>query len=160
MSEPNVGGALLRILGSATRDVTTPSPASLEDAYLLIDHIMTSKEFRARCGTLFSLVSEVEEAPRKNSLRALIILMQSKRHPLLEAPRASSGKIDFESYRAMTPEYTGLCAPLPMSPWKDHVEAKYKANASAEWVRVSPYLAELIQALELLFGVPGALLTP
>lgn len=157
--EKNVGGALLRVLGSATRDTNTPSPASMADAFLLIDSVLTSQDFRARCAMLSKLVEEVDESARKNSLRALIILMQSAKGPLVEASRKSDGKIDYDNFRPMTPEYTSLCAPLPRSRWADHVEAKYRNNASAEMVRVSPYLAEMIAALELLFAVPGSLLT-
>jgi len=156
MSSENLGGPLLRIMGSATE---RENKATMDDAYKVIDAIIVSSDFRARCNTLSTMLQEYEMSARKNSLRALVIIMQSQRGPLLEAPRDANGKIDYKSYRAMTAEYTSLCAPLPKSRWADHVEAKYRSNAAAEMVRVSPYLAEIIAAMEQLFGAPGSLLT-
>ena len=154
----NVGGALLRVLGSADRKAGDPNPASKSDAFDIIDAIMGSKEFRARCSALSNLSSDVPIEARKQACRALLILMVSKKLPG-EDPPLDGDKPDYTTYRAATQEYASLAAPRPNTRWSAHVQASYKKSAAAEWVKVSPYLAELIEAFEALFGVQGSLLT-
>lgn len=157
MSE-NIGGALLRVLGSADRKIGEPNPASGTDAFDIIDAVMKSKELRARCGVLSTLSQDVPVESRKQACRALLILMQSKRAPLVPPPMREDGKPDISKYRNTTPEYLSLAAPKPEGPWAAHVDAKYKRSSAAEFVRVSPHLAELIETFEALFGIRGALL--
>jgi hypothetical protein len=153
----NVGGALLRILGAAERGKGEPNPASTSDAFDIINAILHSKEFRSRCHALSTLSSEVPIQARKEICRSLLILMTSKWDPL-EEPPMKNGKPDFDVFRNTTQEYCSLAAPRPNTKWSAHIEAKYKKSAAPEWVRVSPYLAEIISAFEALFGIRGSLL--
>jgi hypothetical protein len=153
----NIGGALLRVLGSADRKQGGPNPASRSDAFDIIDGLMNSKELRLRCNALSTLSQDVPIEARKQACRALLILMISTRTPT-EEPPMDHGKTDYSRFRNTTPEYTSMAAPKPNGKWAAHVEANYKKSAAAEFVRVSPYLAELIEAFEALFGIRGALL--
>lgn len=155
----NVGGALLRVLGAADRKAGDPNPASKSDAFDLIDAVMASGEFRARCSALANLSSDVPIEARKQTCRALLILMVHMRPPGEAAPRNDDGTLDYSKYINTTQEYASLAAPRPNTLWSDHVHASYKRSAAAEWVKVSPYLAELIESFETLFGIRGALLT-
>lgn len=153
----NIGGALLRVLGSADRKAGDPNPASKSDALDIIDAIMESKELRGRCVALSNLSADMPIEARKQTCRAMLILMVSTKVPG-EDPPMVSGKPDYDRYRNTTQEYASLAAVRPNTRWSDHVQASYKKSAAAEWVKVSPYLAELIEAFEALFGVQGSLL--
>lgn len=155
----NIGGALLRVLGSADRKAGDPNPASKSDAFDIIDAIMESKELRARCSALSNLSSDVPIEARKQACRALLILMVTKRIPSEEPPLDEDGKPDHQKFLNTTQEYASLAAPREGTRWSAHVQASYKKSAAAEWVKVSPYLAERIEAFEALFGVQGSLLT-
>lgn len=154
----NIGGALLRVLGAADRKKDEPNPASRADSFEIIDALMQSKELRQRCSALFTLVQDVPVEARKQTCRALLIMMQNVRAPNESPPRNAAGEIDYARFRNTTPEYVALAAPLPNGKWADHVEAKYRRSAAAEFVRVSPYLAEMLETFEALFGIRGALL--
>jgi hypothetical protein len=147
-----IGAALIKIIGSAALKEGEPNPASLDDAMALVDTILTSEDFRARCGAMASLSSEIAIAARKQTCRALLILMVTRREPLAlpDVPK--------EQYLNTTQEYASLAAPLPGGAWSAHVEANYKPSGAAEYVRVSPYLGERVRAFEALFGVGGSLL--
>lgn len=154
----NIGGALLRVLGSADRKPGEPNPASKSDALDIIDTIMESKEMRARCGALSNLSSDVPVEARKQACRALLILMNALRHPQAEPPTRADGKVDYSAFRSTTDEFLSLAAPRPNGKWSVHYEIKYRTTAVPEFARVSPYVAELMEAFEALFGIRGALL--
>lgn len=168
----NIGGALLRVLGSDDRKDGEPNPASASDAYSIIDALMDSPELRARCAALSALSKDVPVESRKATCRALLIWMVCKRvppdgPPMKEdgtpdhdnfLPLKGDGSLDYEKFVNTTQEYAALASPRPGTRWSLHCEAKYKKSGAAEYVRVSPYLAEMITAFESLFGVQGALL--
>ena len=147
----DIGGPLLRVLGEAVRGKGDPNPATVRDAHDLIAGMLESKELRQRSAALNSLAQGISFDARRTSCCALLIIMYSKFDPTVPGP-------DDGVYLNTTAEFAVLAAPRPGSRWAGHVEAKYSRSAIAEYVKVSPYLAEIVAAFEVLFGIKGVLL--
>lgn len=149
MPDIPIGGALLRLLGSA--DSADPV-STMADVSLVLNEILTSEEMRARCSTISSLVQDASQETRTNIARALSIILVTRFEPK-EGPSA-----DKDQYKPTTPIYAALCSPLPKSGWNDHIETKRKNSGAAEYAFLSPYLFSLIAAVEDLLNVQGHLL--
>jgi len=150
----NIGGALLRAIAEASRKSSDETnPYTIEDALQIIDEMMSSAAFRGRAASLANLSQELPLEARKLSCRAHLIIMYSKREP----PPITDP--DYSKFVTATSECSALAAPHHNSSWASHVEISRKKSGRAEYMRISPYLAEIIRGFEDLYGVSGALVS-
>jgi hypothetical protein len=143
MADP-LGGVVLRVIADE---------ASYGDVRLLLRSILDDEELRQRCSSISMLIqSDVPLSSRQRYCRALIVTLLGEFEPREKAPKNKEG------FKNTTAVFSANCAPVPYSRWAEHVEAHYKSRGVAEWIRVSPYLYDLIAAMEALWGVQGHLL--
>jgi hypothetical protein len=154
--EKRLGGAWLRLAGCVGSRSSKESPATMEDAHNILEALIYSEDFRERAGRLYSMLSQETDAQsmkvKKEAGRALIIVMARNITP----PEVDPGPQ--ELFIETSAEFFTLCGPLPNSSWNAHVKAKYRPSGAAEEMSISPFFAEIVKAIERMFGCVGHLI--
>jgi len=146
-----LGGAWLRVVGATGTKSGDESSAEDADALNIIYAVINSEEFRSRADALHAMIADLPFLPRKENGRAVIIWLGDK-----TAPPEDKAPGPTTEFVGTTVEFATLCAPLQGTKWVNHLEAKYRETGAAEWMRVSPYFAQVIQTFERMCGCPGA----
>lgn len=142
----DIGGAILRAQTGRARE---------SDIYAIIRRLLDDADFReARVGAVGQLTAEIPEFERQEICRAMAILLLADFKP------PASMVVDRTEYHHTTPPFVRYCAPSPGGPWQEmgHIQAEYNSKAQAKYVQVSPYLRDLLRALEDMWNVGGHLL--
>lgn len=126
--------------------------ASLNDVAGVINMMLKSEDFRARCSVLGNMASHLPQRKREENAEAMGHLIFSKHHPLEEAPEPG------EDWVQVDPRFIVQCSPMRDSDWGEHFDAKYSKQDAMSEAKASPYVQTLIHAVEDMWNVPGHLI--
>lgn len=128
--------------------------ASFADILSVLKAIAEDPRARQRCAGLGNLVNDMSEAERKQNCEALVSVFFSNYAPEDLPDQSASAMI---ATHDATVFLVSKCCPPPYSKWVKHVLAVYDKNGKATRATVVASVAEILGALEQLWGVPGHL---
>lgn len=145
MSAPeDFGSSLFKLQG----EEATPA-----DTMAVLSSIVASHETRSKCGGFSRFVRDLPESRRH-------VMAQSMAAIYLSLYRPPEDEKLGKNYIA-APALVAHCCPPPFSAWKNHVTAKYEKSGKASSATVrSEEVADVLRAIEQLWGVSGYLLKP
>lgn len=141
-----LGGAVLRVQSGIARD---------SDLYLILGTLLSNERFLSdRTGAIGQLVGDIPLLEREDLCRSMAIILLtdfSPRVPMQDRARGAEVRT--------TPAFARYCAPPPRGVWErsDHLKGKYHKKGKVDVVWVSPYLRDVLMAIERMWNVSGHL---
>lgn len=124
--------------------------ASMADVLSVFTALVSDERARQRCAGLSGLVADLPESERKQHCESMASVYFYSFDPPKETLLSQGQPLSYQAQVA----FIAQCCPPLRSKWEGCVRADYNKNGKPTRATISTAVAEVLQALEALWGVP------